>query len=379
MASGNSLPKTMKALVLKSTSEPPTVETVPTPQPTVGTAVVRILAANVISYVRDIYNGKRNYPFPTPIIPGSSAIARVAAVGPDATKLKPGDLVLVDCTIRSRDDPTDVFLAAIHEGFTEGSKKLMRDVVRDWVYAEYCRAPLETLTLFNEQLLTSSLTNGGLGYKIEELADISHMLVPYGGLRDINLLAGETVIIAPATGPFGGAGVRVALAMGAKVIAMGRNKAALENLKSKVSYAERLSTVPITGNMVTDCAELKQFGAIDAYLDIGPPQAHASTHLKSAILSLRHGARISLMGGYMEDIPIPHAIVMHKNLCLRGKWMFERSDIVDLLKLVNIGIIKLGKVGGTRIVDQFPLERWKEAFDAAAENTGFGETVLINP
>lgn len=93
MASVNSLPETMKALVLKSTSEPPTVEIGPTPQPTIGTAVVRILAANIIIYVRDIYNGKRNYPFPTPIILGNSAIARVAVVGPDATKLKPGDLV----------------------------------------------------------------------------------------------------------------------------------------------------------------------------------------------------------------------------------------------------------------------------------------------
>ncbi|KXL43353.1 MAG: hypothetical protein FE78DRAFT_33619 [Acidomyces sp. 'richmondensis'] len=347
----------MKALVLKSTSEPPTVEIGPTPQPTIGTAVVRILAANIIIYVRDIYNGKRNYPFPTPIILGNSAIARVAVVGPDATKLKP---------------------AALHEGFIEGSKKLMREVVRDWVYAEYCRAPLEILTPFNEQLLTSSLANGGLGYKIEYLADISHMLVQYGGLRDINLLAGEKVIIVPATGSVGVAGVRVALAMGAKVIAMGRNKASLESLKSKALYPYRLFTVPITGGMMADSAELKKFGTIDAYLDIGPPQEHESTHIKSAILSLRHGARVSLMGRYLEDIPIPHSAVMRKNLRLHGKWMFERSDILNLLKLVNIGELKLGEGGGTEIVGRFSLEQWKEAFDVAAENTGFGEMTLIN-
>ena len=288
----------MKALVLKSTSEPPTIQTVPTPQPDIGSAVIRILAANVISYMRDIYNGKRQYPFPTPLIPGTSAIARIAAVGPDATKLKPGDLVLFDNTIRSRDDPSHVFLSAIIQGATAGSAKLMRDVYRDGSYAEYCRVPLESLYVFDEKRLTRSPGDGGLGYKIEELGSVCGILVPYGGLRDIELRAGQTVIVAPATGPFGGWAVAVALAMGARVIAMGRNKAALERLKKRVPLPERLETVPITGDLLADADALKQHGQIDAYFDIGPPEASGSTHIKSCILALRHSAKISFMGGY---------------------------------------------------------------------------------
>ena len=179
------------------------------PQPTLGSAVVRVLAANVLSYMHEIYNGTRPYPFPTPIIPGVSCVARVVATGPDATKIQPGDLVFVDCTVRSRDDPTHVYLAAIHEGFTPGSAKLMKDVFKDWCYAEYCRTPLENLTVFDEKRLTSSPNDGGLGYRIEQLAFVSPLLVPYGGLRDIELKAGQTVVVAPATGPFGGAAVLV--------------------------------------------------------------------------------------------------------------------------------------------------------------------------
>ena len=300
MASQADLPKTMKALVVRSTSEPPTVETVPTPQPAIGSAVVRILFANTISYIRDIYNGKRKYPFPTPLIPGTSAIARVAAVGPDATKLKSGDLVFVDSTVRSRDNPTDVFLAAIIQGATPGSAKLMRDVYRDWAYAEYCQAPLENLTLLDEKRLTGDPSDGGLGYKIEQIGAVSGALVPYGGLRDIELQAGQTVIVAPATGPFGGYAVAVALAMGARVIAMGRNTDSLARLKKKVPMPERVETVPITGDMMADCDALKKHGQIDAYFDIGPPEAIGSTHIKSCILALRHSARISLMGGYND-------------------------------------------------------------------------------
>ncbi|KAK3684500.1 hypothetical protein LTR37_020212 [Vermiconidia calcicola] len=375
MAAHNELPDKMKALVLRSTSEPPAIETVPTPQPTLGSAVVRVLAASTISYMHDIYNGKRNYPFPMPIIPGTSAVGRVVAIGPDATKLKPGDLVFVDCTIRSRDDPADVFLAAIHEGFTPGSAKLMKDVIRDWTYAEYCRVPLESLTVLDEKRLTGSQTDGGLGLSIEQLGFVARMLVPYGGLRDIELRAGQTVIVAPATGPFGGAAVLVALAMGARVIAMGRNRDSLAYLKQKIS-SDRVETVAITGDMEADCSELKKYGPTDAYFDIGPPEAHASTHIKSCILALRHGARISLMGGYREDIPIPHVSIMHKNIRLYGKWMYEREDIVDLFKMVESGVLDLRTV---EVAGQFPLAQWKEAWDEAADKTMFDQVVVINP
>ena len=139
--SSQELPKTHRALVVHSTDIPPKVETLPTPQPGPGVAIVRTLAANVISYMRQIYNGERQYPYPKPLVPGTSAIGRVAAVGPDATSLKPGQLVHVDCVIRGRDDPDNVFLAGIHEGYTEGSKKLMHGEWKDSTYAEYAKVP----------------------------------------------------------------------------------------------------------------------------------------------------------------------------------------------------------------------------------------------
>ena len=394
MAAANNLPETMKGLVLTSRDKPLTIETVPTPQPTIGSAIVRILSAKIISYTREVYSGKRPYPFPTPIIPGASAIGRVAAVGPDATKFKPGDLVYIDTTVRSRDDPTDVYLAASHAGFTPGSAKLMKEVYRDWTYAEYCRAPLENLTLINEGGVVGRPSAGGRGYNIEQLSSVASCLVPYGGLRDIELKAGSTIVIAPATGPFGGAAVLVALAMGARVIAMGRNRTSLANIKKSVPYPDRVETVPITGDMEADCKELKKYGPIDAYYDIGPPEAYASTHIKSCILALRHGARVSLMGGYGEgsypqikqnitietnfvaDVAIPHLPIMHKNIRLYGKWMYEREDIADIFKMVEAGLLDLSTI---RIVGEYPLEKYKEAWDHAAEMAGFGETVVIKP
>src|SRR2546430_15569922 len=64
---------------------------------------------------RSIYNGTRKYSYPTPLVTGSSAVGRVAAVGPDATTLVPGQLVFVDCVIRGRDDSSAIFLSGLTE------------------------------------------------------------------------------------------------------------------------------------------------------------------------------------------------------------------------------------------------------------------------
>ena len=374
-----SLPKTYRALVLRSTSSPLEVEKPSTPQPTPGVAVVRILVAPIVSYAREIYNGTRKYPFPKPLVVGNSAIGRIAAVGPDTASLTPGQLVHVDCMIRGRDDPTAIFLSGIHEGFSEGSRKLMHGEWRDSTFAEYAKVPLENCNVLDEKRLLGPVADGGLGYRVEELGYISTLLVPYGGLKSIDLKVGETIIVTPATGAFGGAAVLTAVAMGARVIAMGRNRAALERLKRTAAFGERIETVPITGDMQADTIALKKFGAIDAFFDISPPAAAGSTHMKSCILALTHGARVSLMGGFQGDVGIPHSVVMHKNMMLKGNWMYTRGDVMELVKMVERGMLKLGESNGQKIIGKFALEDWSSALNLAAENPGMGELTLFAP
>ena len=132
-------------------------------------------AANIISYSKDIYNGARKYPFQMPLTIGTGAIGRVIATGPDAILVAPGQLVFIDCFIKGRDNPGAAFLAGIHEGDTDGSRKLMRGEWRDATYAEYAKMPLENLHPLNESLL-----GGKWGYGVEELQDIS---------RSVNLVS----------------------------------------------------------------------------------------------------------------------------------------------------------------------------------------------
>ena len=370
------LPNHHRALVQHVYAEPLKVETLPTPQPTPGSAIVKVLIANVVSYMGGIYNGQRQYAYPTPLVTGSSALGRIAAVGPDGVLLEKGQLVFIDNVIRGRDDSSAIFLSGIAEGGSEGSRKLMAGEWRNSTYAEYVKAPLENCFPLNESLLCGSPADGGLGYDIEKLAHISALLVPFGGLRDIRLEPGETVIIAPATGQFGGAAVQVALAMGARVIAMGRNVDTLARLKT---LSRRVETVNITGAQEEEVAALKKFGPADAFFDISPREAIGSTHFKSAILSLKHAGRISYMGGILDDVGIPMRLLMRKDLKLHGKWMYGRDDVLLLMKMVEIGILGLEEKDGVSVVGSYPLEKWEEAFEVAAKNATFGKVVLMRP
>jgi threonine dehydrogenase-like Zn-dependent dehydrogenase len=164
--------------------------------------------------------------------------------------------------------------------------------------------------------------------------------------------------------------------MGARVIAMGRN---VEVLKNVASRSERIRAVPITGDGEADTAALKKLGTIDAFFDISPPAAAGTTHIKSAIMALRPGGRVSLMGGIRGDVCIPYGMVMHKDLQLKGKWMYPREAVRELIKMVEVGILKVGKPAGYRIIGKFAMEDWDAAFTAAEKNAGMGEKAIICP
>ncbi|GAW20567.1 hypothetical protein ANO14919_100750 [Xylariales sp. No.14919] len=367
------IPSHYRALVLDRVGGAMRVEQRATPTADTGSVVVRVLESSVLSYQRDIYDGTRRYPFVTPIVSGCSAVARVAAVGPDATILRPGQLVWVDCVVRGRDDPGAIYLWGIHEGSSAGSRQLSRDVWHDGTFAEFAKVPLENCVALNEARLCAEL-----GYTPRALIYLSHLLVPFGGLRSIDLKAGETVIVCPATGGFSGAGVQVALAIGARVIAMGRHEAELARLKASVEKGTpwaNLETVKVTGDEAADTAALKAFGTIDAVLDLSPPAAAQSTHLPSAIAALRRGGRISVMGSVEQPIVGWH--FLEYDLQLKGKLMYEREDLVLFVKMLEAGLF----ARGTDLVEtkSFRLEDWKEAFDAAAEYTAFGRIVTLTP
>lgn len=368
---------THKALVLHARDKPLVLEDVPRPVVSTGDAIVRILAADIVPYMGDVISNKRPYPMTVPMTPGNTAIARIHEVGPDSVALKPGQLVFCDITIRARDNPSVSILYGIHGGGYPAAQKLMDGVWRNATYAEYTRFPLENLYPLNEDLLL-----GQLGYSINDLCLLPVCLVPFGGLCEVDVKPGEIVIVGPATGRYGGAAVNIALAMGAVVIAAGRNKAALEYLQM-VHGTTRLKIVQLTGDGTTDtelfrAAAGKPDGA-DVYLDLSPPAAQGSSLMASGIRSLRAFGRCIVMGGNAGNIDFPYLEVMFKSIRIQGRFMYDRRHVQQLIQMVEFGLLPLAKKAGVTRTEEFGLEQVDAALEAAGKLSGWGSHVVLKP
>lgn len=207
------LPTSMKALVLKGPGNG-AIGTTPVPQALPGSVIVRVLHVLVYQITPDVFHGTVANPkmtLPYPVVFGSPAIGRVAAIGPDTTAFKPGQLVLIDTKLRARDDPSVSAVRGAFDGLDETTKRFVIESWRDGAWAEYVRAPLESTWALDENKLI-----GNLELKTEDLLHLGLLPVMYSGLCRVGVKAGETVLIAPSTGVFSGGCIAVARAMGAK-------------------------------------------------------------------------------------------------------------------------------------------------------------------
>jgi threonine dehydrogenase-like Zn-dependent dehydrogenase len=126
--------------------------------------------------------------------------------------------------------------------------------------------------------------------------------------------------------------------------------------------SSRVVTAPMTDDHDSLVKALTKNGLADAYLDLSPP-AISSGHLKSAIMALRKGGRVSLMGGIMADLALPMGAIVFNDIELKGQWMYSSTVVRDMLKLVESGVLDLSKIG---VAGKFGLDQWEQAFDVAA-------------
>ena len=359
----------MKAAVLRAFGSPLVIETVSDPVIGTGEVIVDVAAAPVLSYADEVFSGARKYLLPTPVIPGCGAIGRVRAIGPDATRLQPGDWVFCDPTVRARDDALtpDITL----QGWSargEGGQRLQR-YFRDGAFAERIRVPTENA------IPIGAIEPGDAA----RWCALGIMVIPYGGLLAANVQAGETVLVSGATGNFGSAAVAVALAMGAAfVVAAGRNQTVLADLARR--FGERLRPVALSGDETTDRERMRAVvpGPIDCVFDILPPSVPASV-ARAAVMSVRPGGRVVLMGGVGmlggEDLALPYPWIMRNDITIRGQWMYRPEAVTRMAALVRAGLLRLDEYA----VTGFPLVEANEAVTHAAANGGPFRLTVIRP
>ncbi|KAK5309092.1 hypothetical protein LTR70_010613, partial [Exophiala xenobiotica] len=359
--------ETNTALVLNTRGSPLQLTTQPIPEAVYGSAVLRVLATLVYANARSVFAGQFPTPLTTPVTPSAACIARVHATGPDATSLKEGDLVFCDLFTRSRDDPSVCHL----QGYMGGHESFEKAWTHG-AYARYARVPLESCWTLPETILQR--------YSCADLCYLGNVCIALAGLLDVHVQAGDTVIIAPATGQFGGSAVQAALALGARIIACGRNGEVLGQMKRV--FGGRFETVQMVGDVAVDTEAIKALcgkGA-DAFVDFTPPRAAESKHMMSCIAALRENGTALIMGLVFGEASIPYADVMRKGLRVQGRCMFDRWHVEQAIKLLEIGALKVGSGEGSGIaVKTFKMNEVDQALDAAADEGVWGQMVVLEP
>ncbi len=358
----------MKAAVLNAFGTPLAIQTLPDPVLGTGEVVVDVVAAGVAGYTDGVLSGARKYALELPVVPGPGGIGRIRKTGPDSTRLKTGDWVYVDSTIRSRDDvlsPEQILLGWTYR--TPASLSLHRHY-HHGAFAEQVLVPTENVTPI-----------GAIDAKdAGRWTALGRLLVPFGGLIAGDLKAGETIVVSGATGGFGGAGVAVAVAMGAgRVVATGRNAGTLADLTRR--FGARVTTAQLSGNEDEDRRRIVDAagGPVDFVLDFLPREASAA-QVRAAVLSLRLGGRAILMGGLRGaegDLGINYNWLMHNEVTLRGVWMYRREAIPRMVQMVRAGLIDLRQFE----LSEFGLDDANAAVAHAAAHAGPRQLTVLRP
>ena len=349
----------MIAAVLKAFGSPLVAENLPDPILGTGEVIVDVVAAGVLPYTNEVFSGARKYLLELPVAPGCGAIGRVRATGPDATRLVPGDWVVCDPTVRSRDDSLSPDITL--QGWSargEGGLQLQR-YFRHGSFAERMLVPTENA------IRIGPLDPAEAG----RWCALNVLLVPYGGLLATNLQAGETLLVSGATGNFGSAAIAVALAMGAGcVIAPGRNEKVLKDLGRR------------SGNEEHDRERMRQAapGPIDCVLDLLPPSA-GTIPVRAALMTVRPYGRVVLMGGVGmlggPGLDLPYPWIMRNCVTIRGQWMYPHDATIGLIRLIRSGLLDLNIFD----VTVFDLDHANEAVAHAAANGGPFKLTVIQP
>jgi alcohol dehydrogenase len=354
----------MKAWMLDPASKELALVERPVPKPRRGAVTVRIDAAMVLGYMKELLAGGRSHVFPArPFVPGTNAIGVIEEIGEGVYHAKSGQRVsLHPHLVADERIPVPAQLLLGHPArFGDASQDLQADWI-DGTFAEYVEWPARLITPLDVLGAMPALQALGL----------SKAVVPYGGLLRIGVQPGEVVAINGASGFYGSAGALVAAAMGAsRILAIGRDATALRDVAAAVG--ERVIPVGLSGNADGDTEAIRSAagGPIDAALDaIG---AKSATSTGSVLRSLRRGGRLAMMGSCSEPLSIGFGEMLANDWLIAGQFMYAKDAPSRLVQLAASGQLRLDAIKPR----SYALTDLAKAMNDAASMRGLELTALL--
>jgi alcohol dehydrogenase, propanol-preferring len=308
---------TMRAAVLEAVGQPLRLTELPRPEPGPGEVRVRVDACGVCGsdvFLQDggfalQHDGRSRLP----VVPGHEAAGVVDKLGPGVEGPPPGTQVALYYVDPA---PDGAYARARQEHLDPAITRMGVDV--DGAFAEYVVRPAHTLIVPPAELDPAALA---------VLTDA--VATPYHALRRACVREGETVVVL-GVGGIGANAVQLAAHMGARVIAVSRQRGRLE-------LARRLGAEEVVAGGDGAVAAVRELtgGGADVVV-----QCAGSAALDAAAVEMAGiGGRAVFVGVSRERFGVLAAELVWRELSLLGSCRFTRDDIRDVIGLHARGAI----------------------------------------
>jgi len=315
--------------------KPIAIEEVPRPMPGPKDVLVKVAACGLCHTDLTYLHGAP-MPKAPPIILGHEPSGIVAEVGAEVKDIETGQRVMISTLIPClycsfcRSGQENLCANAVVVGATQNG-----------AFAEYVVAPATGIHFLPDNL------------PLEESCIISDAVcTSYHAVYQVaDVRPGDTVVVYGASGGVGLVCVRLASAVGATVIGVGRKKWKLEKAREfgalEVISSEEVEQLERTIRRVTG-------GGADISIDAtGVPGM-----IETAFRSTKPGGRIVVVGLTFRKIQLDINRLTWLELKVMGSRTFSPVDIPKVFKLVEKGVIELDRM----ISHRFKLEEINEGY-----------------
>lgn len=346
----------MKAVVLRRFGGLDALELLdwPTPQPQPGEVVIRVHAVTV-GRALDVEVRERGADFQVtlPRILGADPAGVVVATGPQARRFAVGDRVVsTSCLFCGR-------CAACARGDTHVcDEHRVVGVHIDGGDAEYCAIPEEALLAIPERVAFDQAASMGVAYPLA-----------WNLLRcAARLLPGEDVLVMGAAGSLGIAGVLLAKALGARVIAAAGADWKLERCRALLGADETVNYSHSGWSQRVRELSADGRGVGVVYENISSPST-----FPEALATLRPQGRLVTAGSHGGGIvSVDTRTVYRRHLRICG----ETAASVEMGEHA-FALVAEGRLRPPPVFHRFPLPEIAAAHQAAWGRDLFGRAVLV--
>lgn len=334
----------MRAALLTQFHAPFEIVERPRPEPGSNDVVVEVGACGVCGSDRFLQQG--GFGSPLPLIPGHEAAGTVVELGANVEGLSVGDKVALYYIVFCGDC---AYCRAGRENICVSAKRMGCDF--DGAMADYVVMPQQ-----NCLRLPSDIDLAAAAVITDAIGTPTHALSRAG------VSEGDTVMVM-GVGGIGTNAIQIARLMGARVIAVSRSDAALENaLKLGADHVVRSDT-----GLADAIADLTDGLGVNALVQSAPGEAA----FLAARPCLARGGRLVIVGTTKGPVPVDFNELLWREQEIVGSRGFTRSDILQALDWYSEGRIAVDHLTRRRR----PLAEINEAI-ADLDNPDVVRTVI---